>query len=251
MISTLCVRFVKKSFGFNQFFRLSTMSCQKISVPSENNKGPIPAVQFNNPKSQAMGVIVLQEWWGLTQEIENNAQDLAKRGNFTAIVPDLYRGIVTTDYEYAGHLMSNLDWQGAVQDIRGCAKHLKEQGCTKVGAIGFCMGGALSLAAAAMVTEVNASVPFYGIPSKDLADPSSIKIPVQCHFGEQDVLEGFSSPADQDKLKESLKAGGVQFEFYSYPAGHAFADSTGPRYNKELAELAFGRAVDFFKKNLA
>ncbi|KAK6166287.1 hypothetical protein SNE40_023019 [Patella caerulea] len=198
-----------------------------------------------------MGVIVLQEWWGLNQQIQDAAQDLAERGNFTTIVPDLYRGDVATDHEHAGHLMSNLDWQGAVQDIRGCAKHLKEQGCAKVGVIGFCMGGALSLASAALVTEVDASAPFYGIPSKDLADPSSIKIPVQCHYGEQDTLEGFSAPADQEKLKESLKAGGVPFEFFSYPAGHAFVNSSGPNYNKEAAELALGRAVDFFKKNLA
>ncbi|XP_050418812.1 putative carboxymethylenebutenolidase [Patella vulgata] len=251
MIFTLYVRFVKHRLGFNQFFRLSTMSGQKISVPSENSKGPIPAVQFNDPKNQPMGVIVLQEWWGLNQQIQDTAQELANRGNFTTIVPDLYRGEVATDNEHAGHLMSSLDWQGAVQDIRGCAQHLKKQGCAKVGVIGFCMGGALSLASAALVTEVSASAPFYGIPNKELADPSSIKIPVQCHFGEQDVLEGFSAPADQDKLKESLKAGGVQFEFFSYPAGHAFVNSKGDNYKKEVAELALGRAVDFFKKNLA
>jgi carboxymethylenebutenolidase len=56
----------------------------------------------------------------------------------------------------------------------------------QVGVTGFCMGGALSLAAAAKVPEIAASAPFYGIPSPELADPATIKIPVQCHFGDCD-----------------------------------------------------------------
>lgn len=86
--------------------------------------------------------------------------------------------------------MGNLDWSGAVKDIAACARFLKEKGCSKVGVTGFCMGGALSFAAAALVPEVDAAAPFYGIPSPDLCDVSTIKIPLQCHFGDQDQVNG-------------------------------------------------------------
>ncbi|ESO96733.1 hypothetical protein LOTGIDRAFT_143682 [Lottia gigantea] len=198
-----------------------------------------------------MGIVVIQEWWGMNQQIQDMALDISKRGNVTTIVPDLYRGEIATDHEHAGHLMSGLDWQGAVLDIQGCAGHLIQNGCSKVGVIGFCMGGALSLASAVLVPEISAAAPFYGICAADLADVSKIKIPLQCHFGDKDSVPGFSSKADQDKLKEKLDAGGVKYEFFSYPADHAFANPTSANFIKEEAEKALNRSVEFFKKHLA
>ena len=72
-------------------------------------------------------------------------------------------------------------------------------GCKKVGVTGFCMGGALSLASAALIPEeISAAAPFYGIPSADLCDVGKIKIPLQGHFGSKDTRAGFSSPKDVD-----------------------------------------------------
>ncbi|ESO84352.1 hypothetical protein LOTGIDRAFT_67491, partial [Lottia gigantea] len=171
------------------------------------------------------GVIILQEWWGINQQIQDEAADIAARGEFSALCPDLYRGQVATDNENAGHLMNNLDWPGAIKDIQACAKFLLSNGCKKVGVTGFCMGGALSMAAAALVPEIGAAVPFYGIPSPELADPSTIKVPLQCHFGDCDEQKGFSAPEDQSKLVSKLKAGNVPYEFHSYKgAGHAFTN---------------------------
>ncbi|XP_076457191.1 protein usf-like isoform X2 [Babylonia areolata] len=220
---------------------------EKVSVASSNKAGPCPAVLI---KPHTVGLIVLQEWWGLNQQIQDEARLLSDRGGFLTIVPDLYRGKTATDNEGAGHLMTNLDWPGAVEDIRACAKDLKNRGCVKVGVMGFCMGGALSLAAAALVPEVDAAAPFYGVPSDDLCDVSKIKIPVQCHFGEQDDIAGFSDVGAQSKLKEKLKGGKVNFEFHSYPAKHAFTNHTSPNYNKEACEASFQRAMEFFRKHL-
>jgi carboxymethylenebutenolidase len=64
-------------------------------------------------------LVVLQEWWGINQQIQDEAKEIAEKGDFVALVPDLYRGKVATDNEEAGHLMNNLDWPGAVQDIAG------------------------------------------------------------------------------------------------------------------------------------
>lgn len=112
------------------------------------------------------------------------------------------------------------------------------------------MGGALSLAAAALVSEISASAPFYGIPGAALCDVSKIKIPLQCHFGELDEMVGFSSPKDVEALREKLKEGNVNFEIHMYKAGHAFTHTSGPNYNAEACELSLKRMIDFMNKNL-
>ena len=117
---------------------------------------------------------------------------------------------------------------------------------------GFCMGGALTLAAAALIPPqtISAVAPFYGIPSIQLCDISKITIPVQAHFGENDSLEGFSSPKDANALKEKL-GHNKNFELYMYPdCEHAFTNYTGPNYNKEMCDLVLSRMIQFMNKYL-
>ncbi|XP_025091215.1 uncharacterized protein LOC112562282 isoform X2 [Pomacea canaliculata] len=220
----------------------------RVEIPSENQLGPLPTVLFGDPAVTKKGVVVVQEWWGMNQQIQDEAKQISEEGSFVTIVPDLYRGKVATDNEEAGHLMGNLDWSGAVKDIAACARFLKEKGCSKVGVTGFCMGGALSFAAAALVPEVDAAAPFYGIPSPDLCDVSTIKIPLQCHFGDQDQAVGFSDPTAQKALKKKLAK--VKHEFYVYHAAHAFTNRTSPNYNEAACKLSFERMYQFFKSNL-
>ncbi|XP_041352842.1 protein usf-like [Gigantopelta aegis] len=204
---------------------------ERVKVSSENKKGEVPAVFFKGVKGSA-GIIVLQEWWGLNQQIQDRAQQIGKKGGFTTIVPDLYRGKLGTNHEEAGHLMTGLDWLGAVKDIQGCAKYLLKHGCTKVGVTGYCMGGALIVAACCLTPEVSAGVVFYGVPSKELCDPSTMKVPIQCHFGDKDDIVGLSSPTDAEKLRK------VNHEFYMYDAGHAFTNRSNPNFNQEASEKA-------------
>ena len=215
-----------------------------VNFKSENAKGDCPSVVV---KAGNIGVIVLREWWGIKgDQIKAHGEDISKRGNFTVIIPDLYRGKVATDHETAGHYMNDLDWQGAVKDNQGAAKYLLANGCNKLGVTGFCMGGALSMAGAALFPEIGAAVLFYGIPSAELC---TIKIPLQCLFGEKDGLEGFSSPKDCNALKDKLTKAGVKFELFTYDAGHTFTNPTGPlgNYNKDAAELGLNRMAEFLK----
>ncbi len=69
-------------------------------------------------------------------QIKEEAEDIHKRGDFTVLVPDLYRGKIATDHETAGHYMNDLDWPGAIKDIKGAVQHLVAQGCGKVRALG-------------------------------------------------------------------------------------------------------------------
>src|SRR5882724_6478995 len=124
------------------------------------------------------GVVVIQEWWGLNDQIMGVADRFARAG-YNALAPDLYKGRVVQQPDEANHMMNGLDFVGASdQDINGAVQHLKPIS-RKVGVTGFCMGGALTIAAAVRVPDVAAAVPFYGIPPEALADPAKINIPLQ------------------------------------------------------------------------
>ena len=125
-------------------------------------------VSFNRPDGQSVqgylaepaqpqgapAVVVIQEWWGLNDQIRGVADRLAQAG-YRALVPDLYRGKSTTEAEEAHHLMSSLNFgDAASQDVAGAVTYLKT-GSAKVGVTGFCMGGALTLLAASMVPGID------------------------------------------------------------------------------------------------
>jgi carboxymethylenebutenolidase len=204
----------------------------------------LPAAGKNAP-----GFVMIQEWWGLNGQIKNAADRLAEDG-YRVLVPDLFRGKITTDSGEAGHLMSSLNFPDATeQDIRGAVLHLKEHAPTKVAVGGFCMGGALTILAALRIPEADAGVCFYGIPPKQAGDPSQIKIPMIFHFAEKD---DWCTPSAVDDLEGSLKAGGVSYELYRYDAHHAFTNENRPEvYDAACTKLAWERTLAFLKRTTA
>src|SRR5271170_3150115 len=122
-------------------------------------------------------VVVIQEWWGLNDQICGVADRFARAG-YNALAPDLYKGRLTASPDEANHLMSGLDFPDAThQDLRGATQHLKGVS-GKVAVMGFCMGGALTIAALVHIPELAAGVCFYGIAPKEFADPAKIKAPL-------------------------------------------------------------------------
>src|SRR5215813_12828398 len=118
-----------------------------LAEPAQNAKAP--------------GVVIIQEWWGLTDQIKGVADKLAKAG-YRALVPDLYRGKKTLEAKEAEHLMGTLNFGDvAAQDIRGAVRYLESSGSAKTGVTGFCMGGALTLLSAVNVPEAAAFVVWY------------------------------------------------------------------------------------------
>ena len=204
--------------------------------------------------AKAPGVVVIQEWWGLTDQIKGVAERLAKAG-YRALVPDLYRGKVTLEAKEAEHLMSGLNFGDAAgQDVRGAVQHLKASGSRKAGVTGFCMGGALTLLAAVNVPESDASVAWYGFPPLEYIDASKIKAPLLGHYALEDQ---FFPIATVDELEKKLRAAKVSFEFHRYRAKHAFANEEANErklppleYNPQAAELAWTRTMEFLDKNL-
>jgi carboxymethylenebutenolidase len=206
-----------------------------------------------NP-TNAPGVVVIQEWWGLDDEIKNVANRLAKAG-YRALVPDLYRGKLALEANEAEHLMNDLNFgDAASQDICGAVQYLKETGSTKVAVTGFCMGGALTVLSAGLVPECDATVVWYGYPPLEYVDAQAIKKPMLAHWALHDE---FFSITGVDQLEEKLKAAGVTYDFQRYDAKHAFAnpksDARGLpplQYNSAAADLAWERTMTFLKNNL-
>ena len=196
----------------------------------------------------APGVVVIQEWWGMNDQIKGVADRFAEVG-YRALVPDLYRGRVTAEQDEANHLMTGLDWTGAThQDVRGAAQHLKATGSGKVAVLGFCMGGAITVIAGVHVPEVDAAVCYYGIPPAEAADPQQIRVPFQGHFATQD---DWCTPAAVDALAAKLQAGGVIHELFRYDAQHAFFNEQRAEvYAAEAAEQSWERTLAFLKAHL-
>lgn len=202
-------------------------------------------------------IVVIQEWWGLNDQIRGVADRFARAG-FTALVPDLYRSKHTVEAEEAHHLMSGLDFgQAASQDVRGAVNHLKalKLGSGKVGVTGYCMGGALTVLAATSVPEADAAVVWYGMPPLDFVDASQIRIPVQAHWATQDAFFGIEGV---DALEVKFAEAGVAYEAHRYLAHHAFANETaqGPnrlpqtQYDATWASQAWDRAMRFCGQHL-
>ncbi|MBD1552703.1 dienelactone hydrolase family protein [Pseudomonas typographi] len=233
----------------NSTISTGTVAYQRPDGRSVSGYLASPAEQAGAP-----AVVVIQEWWGLNEQIRGVARRLAEAGYF-ALVPDLYRGKATVEEEEAHHLMSALDFADAAsQDVRGAVQFLKARSA-KVAVTGFCMGGALTLLALNASPEADAGVVWYGVPPLEFIDPAALQVPIVGHFGTQDAFFGNDAV---DALEQKLKGGGVDFEFHRYLAQHAFANETavGPRriagtqYDPVWAQMAWDRTLTFFGRTL-
>jgi carboxymethylenebutenolidase len=200
------------------------------------------------------GVVVIQEWWGLTNHIADVTNRLAAEG-FVALAPDLFGGRTTHDAAEAGELMQKLPVQDAARDLAGAVDFLLGHEAVtsqKVGAVGFCMGGGFVLVLAAQQGDkIGAAVPFYGVLKEDFPSFSGLTAPLLGHFGERDDF----APGDAVRaLAERIEAeSGVRPEFHFYPAGHAFFNDENHlgTYDAEQAQIAWNRTLEFLRRHLA
>jgi carboxymethylenebutenolidase len=202
----------------------------------------------------APAVVVIQEWWGLNDQIRGVADRLARCG-YLALVPDLFRGKSTVEEEEAHHLMDGLNFAEAVsQDISGAVAYLKPRSA-KIAVTGFCMGGALTLLTLSQNPDLAAGVVWYGLPPLEYIDASRIKVPVLGHWATQDA---FFPIKNVDALEAKLREGGVNLKFHRYLAHHAFANETaighgriaGTQFDPEWAQIAWDRTLTFLARTL-
>src|SRR5687768_5833100 len=194
---------------------------QNVTFPSNGSQAH--GYLATPPSGRGPGVIVIQEWWGLTEHIADVTDRLAAEG-FVALAPDLYGGETTHDAEEATRLLTELPVDRAARDLAGAVDFLlgsESVTSSKVGAIGFCMGGGFVLLLAAQQGErIGAAVPFYGVGPGVPSTYTGVQAAVQGHYAEQDSMY----PVDQARaLETQIREESIgSVEFFYYPAGHAF-----------------------------
>ena len=216
----------------------------KAFLAEPSGKGPFP------------GIIVIQEWWGLTDWIKDNARRLAKQG-YVALAPDLYRGKLTDDPAVAKQLLNGLDKDRAVRDLKAAVDALAGRADVQkdqVGCIGWCMGGGYALKLALADNRVKACAMCYGPPVTDPAELKSLNATILGVYGAQDkgippeTVQKFRVALEQDRKQIA----GIQ----EYNAGHGFMrPSNGPgkdnpAYNEAEAKRAWEAVDAFFAKTL-
>ncbi|TAK68493.1 MAG: dienelactone hydrolase family protein [Actinomycetota bacterium] len=223
------------------------------NVTFRSNGGHAHGYRAVPPSGSGPALLVIQEWWGLDDHVADLVDRFAGEG-FVALAPDLYGGTVTHDSDRASELLAELPVERAVQDLSGAVDHLLFDPAvtsTRVGAVGFCIGGGFVLQlAAARPDSVGAAVPFYGIGPGVPEDYSSIRAPIQGHYAEQDTFYPVEQAKEQER--DIRSQAGVPVEFFYYPAGHAFLNDKDllNTYDADLAELAWRRAVTFLHQHL-
>jgi len=196
-------------------------------------------------------LVVIHEWWGLTDWVKEQTRKLAEQG-YIALAVDLYRGQVTSDPEMAHELMRGLPADRAVSDLKAGFAYLatrKDVDRGHIGSIGWCMGGGFSLQLAIHEPHLAACVVNYGALPTDPNDLQQIFAPILGNFGAED--RGIT-PKDVADFEKTLKNMNRRVDLKEYDgAGHGFENSTNANaYRPEAAADAWARTITFLNKAL-
>jgi carboxymethylenebutenolidase len=200
-------------------------------------------------KKEYPGVIVIHENRGLVPHIQDVNRRMAREG-FISLAPDALSPLGGTpeDEDKGRNMIGQLDREETVKNFVAAVKYLEThpRSTGKVGCTGFCWGGGMTNQVAVNSPDLDAAVPYYGAtPAPE--DVPKIKAPVMAHYGGEDERINAGIPA----FEEALKKAGIEYHIFIYEgAGHAFNNDTGPRYNKEAADLAWQRTIGFFREKL-
>jgi len=195
-------------------------------------------------------VLVIHENRGLNPYIEDVARRLATAG-FIGFAPDA----LTPLGGYPGNdddgrsMQRERDREEMREDFAAAVDYLQSHpdSSGKVGSVGFCFGGGISMYLAVRNSTLAAAVAFYGRhPAAE--DAAKIRAPLMIHHGALDERVNSGWP----DFEKALKAAGRSYEQFMYAdANHGFHNDTTPRYDKAAADLAWRRTIAFFEKNLA
>jgi carboxymethylenebutenolidase len=193
-------------------------------------------------------IVVIHEWWGLTDWVKEQAQRLAAQG-YVALAVDLYRGQSTADPDAAHELMRGLPNDRALRDLEAAFHYLssrKDVNRKRIGSIGWCMGGGFSLQLAVHEPKLAACVVNYGALPTDPADIARIHAPVLGNFGAED--RGIT-PAAVQAFQQAMKSAGKRVDVKIYDgAGHGFENPNNKAgYRQAAAEDAWQRITNFLR----
>ena len=225
-----------------------------------NDGGEFAAYGAIPESGSGPGVLLFQEIFGINDNMRGLAEKLAGEG-YVTLVPDMFWRIEPRferkDESGLGDafaMVQKFDFEQGIDDIQATHAHLLGMDeCTgKVGAIGFCLGGGLAFAAATRSRVdgrgPDAAVPYYGSPVNDLLGfVDQLECPTMFHYGNNDAF----IPEEKIAEVEQAVSGKEGVTFHRYDAGHAFSNWDAPSmYQKEAAELAWSRTLEFFATHL-
>jgi carboxymethylenebutenolidase len=222
-----------------------------ITYNSPKGGGEIKALlsKPKEAKEKLGGIVVVHENRGLNPYIEDTARRAALEG-FITIAPDALTplgGYPGNDDEGRA-LQRQRDRDEMLEDFIAAFEYLNaHDDCSgKIGVVGFCFGGWISNMMAVKVPELAAAVPFYGgQPTEDI---DKINAPLMLQYAGLDERVNAGWPEYEKGLKEHNK----EYSAFVYPdVNHGFHNTTTPRYDKEAAELAWSRTIEFFKEKLS
>jgi len=227
------------------------LKSEYITYDSPRGGGSIKGLLSRPIESEGKlpGIIVVHENRGLNPHIEDVGRRAGLAG-FISLAPDALTplGGYPGNDDAGRELQRKRDRNEMLEDFIAAFEYLKSHPeCSgKVGVVGFCFGGWISNMMAVEVAELGAAVPFYGGQPKE--DIEKINAPLLLHFGALDKRVNEGWPAYEVALKEY----GKTYTAHIYPnANHGFHNDTTPRYDREAAELAWDRTIDFFNQNLS
>lgn len=198
------------------------------------------------------GLIVIQEWWGLTDHIADVTDRFAAQG-YTALAPDLYGGRITHDADEAGEMMAQLPEADAARDLGGAVDFLLGHDAVSgdtVGTVGFCMGGGFVIQLAAQQGQkIAAAVPYYGVLQSE-PDLTAIRGAVLGHYAETD---DFAPPQKALEMGAAIREAGGSAAINVYGGtSHAFFndENTLGTYDADAAAVSWDRTLAFLSQYL-
>jgi carboxymethylenebutenolidase len=194
-------------------------------------------------------IVVIHENRGLNPYIEDVARRLGVLG-YLAFAPDSLSpfGGYPGDEDQARAMFAKQDRSKMIEDLLAAVPYLKTRSDTneRIGAVGFCFGGAVVNAMAVRFSDLAGSVPYYGAPPAP-DSVAKIKAPILAHYASEDPNINKNIPA----FEEALKANKVRHELHIYPnTQHGFHNDTTPRFDEAAAKLSWQRTVEFFNRNV-
>lgn len=228
----------------------SRMPSELVTIPAQDLGDTRAALALPSGGERVPFLIVVHEWWGLNDDIRGLSDRFAAEG-FAALAVDLYGGRSTADAMEAMQLVNDMKTAEAMKVIAGAVGFAKAHGRSngKVGITGFCLGGAMAIAAACTVPGLAASVPFYGVPRAEFVDFTAPRPPILGHYGERD---GSIPPEKIQPVVDAALASGNRFELCLYDAGHAFMRAHDAKaFDPAAAALAWARTLAFLRAELA
>ncbi len=208
-------------------------------------KGKDFTAYLAEPENGGPGILLLHAWWGLKPFFKQVCDRLAEQG-FVVLAPDLRQGQVAKTVEEAEALMKKSDSQLTGEIVLAAKDYLlglPERKGERIGVIGYSMGAAWALVVASHVPDqVAATVLYYGVGEVDV---NRLQTAILGHYSDVDEWEDYAYVQD---LEKKMKAAGVDVEFHTYSGKpHWFVEEDRPEYDRESADLAWSRTLEFLK----